>query len=239
MRPAKPFGGKSYGSIGHFPTSRLGPGDHKITDGQTRILTERARDRHDLIIVQEKLDGSNVGVGKIGGVIIPVSRSGYRAETSPYEQHHLFASWVAQHWTRFNDLLSEGERICGEWMAQAHGTRYALHHEPFAAFDLFRDGRRILWDELSTRCDRAGITTPSVLHHGGPCSIATAMERLGVHGHHGAIDQAEGAVWRCERKGCVDFLGKFVRPDKVDGTYLPEISGQDAIWNWNPAGVLG
>jgi hypothetical protein len=40
----KPFGGKSYGSIGHFPTSRLGPGDHKIADGQARILTERARD---------------------------------------------------------------------------------------------------------------------------------------------------------------------------------------------------
>ena len=60
------------------------------------------------------------------------------------------------------------------------------------------------------------------------------MERLGDHGHHGAIDRAEGAVWRCERLGKVDFLGKFVRPEKVDGTYLPEISGKDAIWNWQP-----
>lgn len=231
----KPFGGKSYGSIGHFPTSRLGPGDHKIADGQARILTERARDRHDLIIVQEKLDGSNVGVGKMGGVIIPVSRAGWRAETSPYAQHHLFASWVAQNWGRFNDLLAEGERICGEWMAQAHGTRYALWHTPFVAFDLFRDGKRILWEELSARCDDAMIPTPSVLHRGGPCSIETAMERLGVHGHHGAIDKAEGAVWRCERKGCVDFLGKFVRPDKVDGIYLPELSGHDPVWNWQPS----
>lgn len=233
----KPFGGKSYGSIGHLPASRLGPGDHKLAEGQARILTERPRDRHDLIIVQEKLDGSNVGIGKLGGVIVPVTRAGWRAETSPYPQHHYFAGWVAQHWIRFNDLLAEGERICGEWLAQAHGTRYLLHHEPFAAFDLFREGKRVLWEELSTRCDRAGITTPTVLHHGGPCSIETAMTRLGGQGHHGAIDPAEGAVWRCERKGEVDFLGKYVRPDKVDGIYLPELRGGEALWNWEPSGM--
>lgn len=230
----KPFGGKSYGSIGHLPSSRLGPGDHKIEDGQARILTEHTRDRHDLIIVQEKLDGSNVGIGKLGGAIVPVTRAGWRAESSPFEQHHLFAAWVALHWSRWDALLGEGERLCGEWLAQAHGTRYVLQHEPFAGFDLFRNGQRVLWEELNTRCAKAGITTPTVLHHGGPCSIDTAMTRLSVHGHHGAIDPAEGAVWRCERKGHVDFLGKFVRPDKVDGIYLPGVSGQDALWNWKP-----
>jgi len=233
----KPFGGKSYGSIGHLPMSRLGPGDHKIADGQARILTERVRDRHDLIIVQEKLDGSNVGIGKLGGVIVPVTRAGWRAETSHYSQHHLFAGWVAQNWPRFNDLLAEGERICGEWLAQAHGTRYLLAHEPFAAFDIFREGKRVLWEELSARCDRAGITTPTVLHLGGPCSVETAMARLGGTGHHGALDPAEGAVWRCERKGEVDFLGKYVRPDKVDGIYLPELRGGEALWNWEPSGM--
>ena len=33
----------------------------------------------------------------------------------------------------------------------------------------------------------------------------------------------------------VDFLAKYVRPEKVDGAYLPEMSGQTAIWNWRPA----
>jgi hypothetical protein len=46
----------------------------------------------------------------------------------------------------------------------------------------------------------------------------------------------EGAVWRVERKGKVDFLGKYVRPEKVDGCYLPEISGEEAVWNWRPGG---
>jgi hypothetical protein len=51
---------------------------------------------------------------------------------------------------------------------------------------------------------------------------------------HGAIDPVEGAVWRVERKGSYDFMAKYVRPDKIDGCYLPDISGKEAIWNWRP-----
>jgi hypothetical protein len=32
----------------------------------------------------------------------------------------------------------------------------------------------------------------------------------------------------------VDFLAKYVRPDKVDGSLLPENTGQPAVWNWRP-----
>src|SRR2546430_2229847 len=131
----KPLGGKAYGSICHLPGSRLGPGDHKLNPGQARILTEKTRDKHDGIIVQEKLDGSNVCVARGGGVLIPLGRAGYPAISSKYEQHQLFAGWLVE----------------------------------------------------------------------------------GV-----------------ERKGVVDFLGKFVRPGKADGCYLPEISGKDAVWNWRP-----
>ncbi len=42
----------------------MGPGDHKCEAGQARIATLKARDRHDHIIVQEKLDGTNVGVAR-------------------------------------------------------------------------------------------------------------------------------------------------------------------------------
>ena len=60
------------------------------------------------------------------------------------------------------------------------------------------------------------------------------MKMLGQFGFHGALEPVEGAVWRVERKGKVDFLGKYVRPDKIDGCYLPEINGGAAVWNWRP-----
>jgi hypothetical protein len=232
--PAKPLGIKAYGSICHLPGSRLGPGDHKLNPGQAKILTEQTRDRHDVIIVQEKLDGSNVAVARVDGILIPLGRAGYRAESSKYEQHRLFANWVYERLDRF-EFLADGERLCGEWLAQAHGTRYQLAHEPFVPFDLIRGATRAAYDEFVARVQPAGFTLPKLLSIGPAISIAQAMKLLGDFGHHGATDPAEGAVWRVQRKGAVDFLGKYVRPDKLDGRYLPELNSTEAIWNWRPS----
>jgi len=243
----KPLGQKSYGHIPHFPGSRMGPADHTCSPGQLTIATLKARDKHDIVIVQEKLDGSNVGVAKINGDIIPITRAGYLANTSPYEQHHYFSIWVLSpsQKERFDALLEEGERVCGEWLMQAHGTRYNLTHEPFVPFDLMVKTVRLPWPDFKSRVIENGFTVANTIHEGSPLSISEAMERLSVSGH-GAIDPVEGAVWRVERdeqktKGIasdrirrVDFLAKFVRPDKVDGKYLPKVSGKDPVFNWKP-----
>lgn len=232
----KPLGHKNYGSIGHLPGSRRGPGDHGVNEGQARICTLKARDRHDLIIVQEKLDGSNVGVARIGDQIVALGRAGYRAETSRFEQHQLFAYWVRLHTDRFLRVLRDGERLVGEWLAQAHGTRYDLDRvdgEPFVAFDLMRGQERATHAELIARV-LGEFETPKLLSMGAPFSIQQAMDAVRVSGH-GAIDPVEGAVWRVERQGKVDFLAKYVRPDKVDGCYLPDIAGCEPVWNWRPS----
>jgi hypothetical protein len=229
----KPLGRKSYGSIPHLPGSRVGPGDHKCHDGQARIATEKVRDKHDFIIVQEKLDGSNVGVAKIDGQILALTRAGYRSETSPFNQHWLFKDWVEVNKSRFDQLLDEGERVCGEWLIQAHGTRYDLPHEPFVPFDIMTGGDRISFLDLRERVLPLGFVLPGTVSEGPPLSIADALT-LVSQSKHGALDPVEGAVWRIERKHQVDFLVKYVRPEKADGIYLPELSGKEAIWNSLP-----
>lgn len=235
-RPNKPLGHRAYGSIGHLPTSRLGPGDHHVHEGQAKICTEKARDKHDTIIVQEKLDGSCVAVANIDGAIIALSRRGYLADTSPFEMHHLFAAWVRKNNGRFAAVLAPGERLVGEWLAQAHGTRYDLPHEPFVVFDLMVGHNRIVVDALLWRLAPVGFTMPYRIHTGGPITIVEVLPFLTKWGH-GARDLVEGAVWRVERQGKVDFLAKWVRSDKVDGCYLPEVSGKEAVWNWRPDGT--
>jgi hypothetical protein len=85
---------------------------------------------------------------------------------------------------------------------------------------------------------------PRLLSEGAPFSIEEALAAIATSGH-GALDPVEGAVWRVERNQqsgksgqertqVVDFLVKYVRPDKLDGIYLPEISGQQPVWNWRP-----
>lgn len=231
-KPTKPLGRKAYGSIPHVPGSRLGEGDHHCAPGQAKICTEKPRDRHDRIWVTEKLDGSCCAVAKVDGQIIALGRAGYPAFTSRYEQHHFFAVWVQRNEERFRDALVEGQRIVGEWLAQAHGTRYDLPHEPFVAFDLMAGERRLPWAELLEAARSAALVTPSILDI-GPLSIEEAMARVRVSGH-GALDPVEGVVWRVEREGRCDFLAKYVRHDKIDGCYLPEVSGEEAVWMWRP-----
>lgn len=226
----KPLGHKAYGSIPHLPGSRLGIGDHHCSPGQAAIACEKARDKHDIIIVQEKLDGSNCAVAKINGQVIALGRAGYLASSSQYPVHHSFLRYVEQNKTRFDSLLSEGERIVGEYLAQAVGTRYDLKHEPFVPFDIMIKAIRTPYDEFIERISFFDFVPPNLISKGSPLSIESAMQSLKVSGH-GAIDPVEGAIWRVERKGVVDFLVKYVRHDKEDGKYFPETTGGETVWN--------
>jgi len=228
----KPLGHKAYGHIPHLPGSRTGPGDHMIGDGQACICCEKARDKNDRIIVRVKVDGSNVSVANVGGQLIPLGRAGYPAISSPYTQHHLFAGWVYSHLNRFS-FLEPGERLCGEWLAQAHGTRYDLFHGPFVAFDLMREPHeRATQDELQERAE--DFVLPFLLSDGPPRSIEWVKQEISDINPHGEVDPVEGAVWRCEYRNKFSFICKWVRPDKIDGCYLPENSGKKAVWNWCP-----
>jgi hypothetical protein len=232
----KPLGHKNYGHIPHLPGSRIGIGDHKCHPGQLKIACEKKRNKYDHIIVQEKLDGSNVGVTLINNKIIPLTRAGYLANSSPFIQHHFFDAWVNKNESRFRSVLNEGERICGEWLLIAHGTIYDLPHEPFVAFDIFKNKHeRLPYYLFVERIEKGDFIKPAVLSESSDSmSIDVALWKLNHLGFHGAKDMAEGIVWRVEKDDLiskqsgnaggrvrkVDFLVKYVRPEKKDGIYL-------------------
>ena len=231
MNKEKPLGRKSYGSIPHLKGSRLGVAEKTISDGQCRILTDCKRDKHDTIIVQEKLDGGNVGIAKLDGEIIALTRSGYTAKSSPYRHHHIFNEWVEEQKERFSNILREGERVCGEWLYQACGTIYDLPHEPFVMFDIYNAyNERYTYDYVKMMAGLGFFVTPNTISIGEPVSIYNALLMLG-DGDHGALEECEGLIYRVERKGRVDFLAKYVRPSKVDGKYMIDKREDELINN--------
>lgn len=241
----KPLGHKAYGSIPHLPGSKkLERDDKGLNPGQTRLLTEEA-EPNATVVVTEKLDGTCVSIANIDGEIVPLIRAGYRADTSRWKQHHLFAKWAMRRWEWWNRILKEGERLCGEWLAQAHAVKYNILNKhpklPFRTYDLMRGHERTthkeIFERFSIHSDIRGCLWTPVLHVGDAISIDDAMSKLGKHGHAGAIDKAEGVVYRYERDGRVLFTAKYVRRDFEAGRYLPGIGrpkDAEPIWNWQP-----
>jgi hypothetical protein len=233
LKPLKPLGRKAYGSIGHIHGSRLGPGDHHVHEGQTLICTTKAP-KGKTVWVQTKLDGSCVSAALLpSGELVALGRSGYLARSSSYEMHHLWADWVDEWEDMFRSVLRPGERIVGEWLALAHGTRYDLtDREPFVAFDIMTDAARLTIDQMEDRlwgneddgC-KSTFEMPDRLMFCGPCPPSAAMAQLDAYG----AEYPEGVVYRCEGPKGVEFLAKWVRPDKVDGCLLDQ-----EIWNWRP-----
>jgi hypothetical protein len=144
----------------------------------------------------------------------------------------MFAAWVYRHRERFRKVLREGERIIGEWLAQAHGTKYVIQDDLWAwrPFDIMADRRRLVVLEFMSRI--AGqFHAPCYVHAGDAISILDACDRLmEMHTRTIPVGTPEGLVYRVERNDKVDFLAKFVFPDHVPGKYF-----DNEIWNWRPA----
>jgi hypothetical protein len=221
-----------YPSIPHLPGSRTA-GDHAIGDAEARRCTE-AEKPGDVVIVEEKLDGSCVAIVRDQGKLHARGRDGSDAAASPNEGRRLFARWVAENTARLLPMLEDGEHIAGEWLALVHGIRYALPHGPFVVLDLFQNGERRAPRTLTReRAARATLPMPGVVQEGHAIAVGEAMRKLG-RGFSGAIDPPEGIVYRVERNKAFAFACKWVRHDKIDGALLPEKTGKDALWNWRP-----
>jgi len=227
---------RSYGSIPHLLGSKLGEGDHHIHEGQHKICTKKGRDWRDVVVVQYKLDGSNVSVLRRGKEVIALTRSGYSAETSPYEQHHYFARYVENNKKMFLRLLEDGQRLCGEWILQAHGIRYMFDGVPFAPFDIMEGNDRLNFWDFSAQIApfKDCFCEIQTLHVGNPIGINDIVEEQLKKAVNAVFASHEGFIYRVYRNRKFDFIAKWVRPDFVPGKYLPEISGAKEVWNFDP-----
>ncbi len=219
--------GRAYGRIPHLPGSTMASDD--VAAG--RELAELCLSTAPMVTIEEKLDGSCVSVWRTATSLVATGRSGAVCSESNMVHHRLFGLWVETIRDRLERLLNPGERVVGEWLALAHGTRYALDHEPFVPFEIFTTSGAA--DAASRdRLVSNGFTAPRLIHEGTPISLAQVVDLLEPSGH-GALDPVEGAVWKVRRPDGGIERAKFVRPMRVAGSYLPG-NGRPPIWNWRP-----
>ena len=130
-------------------------------------------------------------------------------------------------------MLQNGERITGEWLAQAHGLVYKIEFEPILFFDYFTpNNERVLFEELESKAIEYGLQLPRQLHKGEPATVVSLLPLLnkktkGIE----SIELPEGMVYRVERKGKVDFLAKYVREDFPTGQFCINVQEENLLWN--------
>ncbi len=229
MSRPRPLAHRNYGSIPHLQGSKLGAHDKYLHEGQDAIVRRGGRDRHDRVYASLKPDGTNVGVVKQDGRLLALQRKGYDCASSPYRMHHEFDAFVYTQYPRFDALLAEGERVVGEWLWQASGIYDAVQGEPFFAFDLCTPvNERLPWEQIVERGEGSGFRVPAwrpiaaLTGEGSEATLLTALsaEFDAVRPVEPGV-RHEGIVVRVERKGRVDFMGKWVRSDFEPGVFLP------------------
>lgn len=134
---------------------------------------------------------------------------------------------------KWMDLLENGERITGEWLAQAHGLKYNIEVEPIVFFDHFNaENQRSKFDYLGELAIMYGLQLPRMLHRGKAIKTDDLLPNLNLKTDGiWATENPEGMVYRVERKGKVDFLAKWVRSDFEAGKYIIGKEESELIWN--------
>ena len=227
---SKPLGHRAYGSIGHLPGSRTGPGDHTIEANQADIILNGKPGF--VVTASEKVDGSCVSVARVGDKILALGRAGYLCSTAPFEHLRAFTGWVAEREGCFMDALKPGERFVGELINKRIGVPYLVAHPNglFQAFDLMRGHERATLDEWSERARGLpmGVVHRHVVNHDlHRCPREWHQWHRGVT-RFGAtrvcLDESEGIVYRVEskKKQTVSFLAKWVRNTHVPGEFLEQ-----------------
>ena len=115
----------------HLEGSRLQPGD----EGHEHVRLATLHGRH--AVVEEKLDGANVGISfTAGGELLLQSRGHYLVGGGRERQFAPFRQWAAAHEARLLERLEDRYVLYGEWLHAKHSVSYDALPHWFCEFDV-------------------------------------------------------------------------------------------------------
>jgi ATP-dependent RNA circularization protein (DNA/RNA ligase family) len=166
------------------------------------------------VVVEEKLDGANVGLSLApDGNLRAQNRGQYLAEPHAGQFSRLPA-WLEQHSEALLAALKPNLILFGEWCAARHSLDYTELPDWFLFFDVYDRAVGRFWSTSrrnALTCEAGLVTVPQVLH--GKTTVpalkqivASTLSRY----RHGA---PEGVVIRRESSEWCEARAKLVRPD--------------------------
>ncbi|MGO4742839.1 RNA ligase family protein [Serratia quinivorans] len=166
------------------------------------------------VVVEEKLDGANLGFSLASGGSLRVQNRGQYL-TEPYlGQFTRLPAWLAQHGASLQSVLKPELILFGEWCAARHSLDYVWLPDWFLLFDVYDRAAGRFWsttrrNALATIAKLA--TVPEVMH--GNISVTALKQLVITVPSRYREGQLEGVVIRRESTKWCEARAKLVRPD--------------------------
>jgi hypothetical protein len=220
--------GTSHGDFVKFPRTphlfgSTGTSDDRFLDEQQSLEFLD----NDSLIVEEKIDGANVGIHISDERKLILQCRGHLITEGMHGQYDLFKQWATAKQHALAEFLGRRYILYGEWMYARHTIHYRRLPHYFLAFDIYDKEADVFLDHERRSRFLQGTNIPSVpILHAGPASREQLEELLTASTFGGQfvnpisnrIDAlAEGLYLRIEEEGLVAQRAKHVRPEFVAG----------------------
>jgi hypothetical protein len=181
---------------------------------------------NDSLLVEEKIDGTNVGIHFTPGGEMVLQCRGHLITEGMHPQYDLFKQWATVKRGVLEEMLQSEFILFGEWMYARHSIHYRALPHYFFEFDVY-DKVNQAFLSLERRLallKGTGIQTVPVIHRGaikkeqlveliGPSWFESQFENPITHRTDNLM---EGLYLRTEAEGVVTGRAKFVRSEFVE-----------------------
>lgn len=219
--------GTSYGEFTKYPRtphlfgSKGTDDDKHLSEAESlRFIADKS------LIVEEKLDGTNVGIHFSDSGELVLQCRGHLITDGMHPQYDLFKQWATVKRFELESRLENRYLLFGEWLHARHTVHYRQLPHYFFEFDIY-DKRNQAFLDLEARTtllEGGGVQTVPVVHRGKVTRTELGMligpSRFDSHFDNpwtGRVDDLmEGLYLRIEADGVVQGRAKVVRPEFVE-----------------------
>jgi len=166
------------------------------------------------VVVEEKLDGANMGISFSTEGDIRVQNRGQYLQLPMRGQFEKLNFWLKLRSDVLFDALGEDLILFGEWCAARHSIEYENLPDWFVVFDVYDRKTKRFWSTsrrnfLATQLNLPVV--PRLLH--GQISLKTLKELLQSQSSAFRTGPLEGMVIRRESDDWLESRSKLVRPE--------------------------
>ena len=183
------------------------------------------------VMVEEKLDGANIGISRDESGELRVQNRGQYLQAPYRGQFSRLNGWLAQHRYALGDLLDADSILFGEWCAAVHSIEYPRLPDWFLLFDLYdrASGRFASQARRNAFAAKVGLALVPELQR-GRFRLDELLSDLETRQSRFSDALVEGFVVRRDVGDWCDARGKIVR---ADFTQAIEIHWSQKELRWN------